>query len=253
MITDWHFYLAAIPAVMLQGMGKGGFTGVGALSLPLLCLVAPPVQAVAIQLPILMAQDLVGAWAYRKSMDRRNLLYCLPGVFIGIAFGALMAAKVSPALVQLCVGLIASVFVLVSVGKAKAGDEPTRPDLPKATFWCSIGGFTSFIANAGGVPVQVYLMPQRLPPSAFAGTMVVLFMIVNYVKFPILGALGQLSIPNLTTSAALLPLAVVSTFLGVWMVKRLSGAKFYPIVKTLTFCIGLKLIWDGISALRAGN
>ena len=58
MITDWHFYLAAIPAVILQGLGKGGFQGMGALSLPLLCLVVPPVQAVAIQLPILMSQDI---------------------------------------------------------------------------------------------------------------------------------------------------------------------------------------------------
>ena len=47
----------------------------------------------------------------------------------------------------------------------------------------------------------------------------------------------------------LMPIAVASTFLGVWMVKRLSGAKFYPIVKGLTFLIGLKLIWDGAHGL----
>ena len=36
MITDWHFYLVAIPAVILLGFSKGGFQGMGLLSLPLL-------------------------------------------------------------------------------------------------------------------------------------------------------------------------------------------------------------------------
>ena len=249
MMTDWHFYALAAPAVILQGMGKGGFSGMGALSLPLMCLVAPPVQAVAIQLPILMAQDLVNIWAFRKNLHRQNLLYCLPGVFIGIAVGTIVAAKVSPSIVQLVVGLIACVFVLVSVGRAGADAKPTEPELGKATLWCSIGGFTSFIANAGGVPVQVYLMPQKLAPPVFAGTMGMLFAIVNYVKFPILFSIGQVSKENLMTSAALLPVAIAATFLGVWMVRRLSGAKFYPIVRALTFCIGLKLIYDGATAL----
>lgn len=253
MITDWHFYAVAIPAVMLQGLGKGGFSGMGALSLPLMCLVAPPVQAVAIQLPILMAQDLVNIWAYRKNLHKQNLLFCLPGVFIGIIIATFVVAKVSPSLVQLVVGLIASVFVLLSAGRAAADARPTQPELGKATLWCSIGGFTSFIANAGGVPVQVYLMPQKLPPPVFAGTMGLLFAIVNYVKFPILFSIGQVSKENLLTSTALLPVAIAAAFAGVWLVRRMSGAKFYPIVRGLTFCVGLKLVWDGVNALLQGQ
>ncbi len=251
MITDWHFYLAAIPAVILQGLGKGGFQGMGALSLPILCLVLPPVQAIAIQLPILMAQDLVNIWAYRKNLHQRNLIYCLPGIFIGIAIGSVVALKVTPPMVQLCVGLIACAFVLISITRKGADTPPTLPNLPKATLWCSIGGFTSFIANAGGVPVQVYLMPQKLAPPVFAGTMGALFAIVNYVKFPIFYALDQLPARNLLTSAVLLPLAIVSALAGVWLVRRMSGARFYPIIRGLTLCVGLKLIWDGAGALLA--
>jgi uncharacterized protein len=249
MITDWQFYLVAIPAVMLQGMGKGGFSGMGGLSLPLMCLAVPPVQAAAIQLPILMAQDIVGVWAYRRNLHRKNFLYCLPGTMIGIALGTFMAARVPVAVVQLLVGLIASGFVLLTVGRAAAGAKAAEPDLGRATLWASIGGFTSFVANAGGPPIQVYLMPQKLPPAVFAGTMAVLFAIVNYVKFAAFAAIGQISTPNLSTSAVLLPIAVAATFLGIWMVKHLSGAKFYPIVRGFTFLIGLKLIWDGTSAL----
>ena len=52
MITDWHFYAAAIPGTILLGLGKGGFSGIGMLALPLLALVMPPLQAAAILLPI---------------------------------------------------------------------------------------------------------------------------------------------------------------------------------------------------------
>ena len=36
MITDWTFYAVAIPAVFLLGLSKGGFNGMGALSLPMI-------------------------------------------------------------------------------------------------------------------------------------------------------------------------------------------------------------------------
>ena len=252
MITDWHFYLAAIPAVMVQGMAKGGFSGMGGLALPLMCLVISPVQAVAIQLPILIAQDVVSVWAYRRSLHRTNFLYCLPGTMIGIAIGAFLAASVTPSVVQLLVGIVAAGFVLMSVPRKGKEEKPTQPALAKATLWSTVAGFTSFIANAGGPPMQVYLMPQKLAPAVFAGTMSVLFGIVNWVKIGVWFALGQLSIPNLSTSAVLLPVAVGATFLGVFMVRRLSGAKFYPIIRVLTFMVGLKLIYDGASGLLAG-
>ena len=45
MLADWHFWALAIPAVILLGLAKGGFAGMGALSLPMLALVTDPVRA----------------------------------------------------------------------------------------------------------------------------------------------------------------------------------------------------------------
>jgi uncharacterized membrane protein YfcA len=147
--------------------------------------------------------------------------------------------------------MIAASFVLMSRPRKGKDETPTAPALLKASLWSTVAGFTSFIANAGGPPMQVYLMPQKLAPAVFAGTMSVLFGIVNWVKIGVFFALGQLSTPNLSTSAALLPVAVGATFLGVFMVRRLSGAKFYPIIRALTFMVGLKLIYDGATGLLA--
>ena len=77
MITDPLFYVAAVPAVILLGLAKGGFSGLGLLALPLMALVVSPVQAAAIILPILMVQDVVSVWAYRHTWDRRNVVILL--------------------------------------------------------------------------------------------------------------------------------------------------------------------------------
>ena len=53
-VTDPLFYLLAIPAVTLLGLGKGGFAGIGMVSTPLLALSVPPLQAAAVLLPILL-------------------------------------------------------------------------------------------------------------------------------------------------------------------------------------------------------
>src|SRR5919112_6101192 len=97
MITDPLFYAVAIPAVTLLGLAKGGFSGLGLLSLPLMALVISPVQAAAITLPILVVQDIVSVWAYRRAWDRRNILILIPAAATGILSGYLLAARVSDA------------------------------------------------------------------------------------------------------------------------------------------------------------
>ena len=79
MPQDPGFYLFAIPAVILIGLAKGGFSGLGALGMPLMALGVDPVAGAAILLPILLARDLVGVAAFRKSWDGDILATLLPG------------------------------------------------------------------------------------------------------------------------------------------------------------------------------
>jgi len=250
MITDWVFYAFAIPAVILVGLGKGGFSGLGLLSFPLMALVAPPIQAAAIILPILMVQDLVGIWAFRREFSRQNLKLMVPGALLGLLVGYLFARTVSSAIILLLVGLISTVFVVYTwVGARRGRGGPTLPALGPATLWGGVCGFTSFIANAGGPPFQVYMLPQKLPPQIYAGTAAMFFAFVNYVKFPAFVHLGQMTRQNLLTSAVLFPLAVVAVSAGIWLVRRVPADKFYTIIYALTFIVGLKLIWDGATQL----
>lgn len=251
MITDPVFYLFAIPAVILVGIGKGGFSGVGLLSVPLMALVVPPLQAASIMLPILMVQDVVGVWAFRKDYCGRDLKYLFPSGIAGLALGYFFVRDVPNGVIIIIVGLIAAVFVIYQVTRRGASAlTPKDAALGPATIWGTATGFTSFVANAGGPPFQVYMMPRLHSPRVYAGTSTIFFAVLNYIKFPAYIYLGQMTAENLLTSAVLSPLAIVSIASGVWLVRRVSADSFYRIVYALTFAVGLKLLWDGARELN---
>jgi len=249
MIIDPMFYLVTVPAVILWGLSKGGFVGLSSLSLPLMALVISPIRAASIVLPILIVQDAVSVWAYRHTWDRRNLAILIPSACLGIALGYFFAAAVPDAAVSLALGAISILFgVWRLIIEARLG-EPVRvrAKVAPGLFWGTVSGFTSMIANAGGPPFQVYIIPQRLRRDVFVGTGVVFFALVNWIKVPPFLALGQFTRDNLLTSAALMPIAIVSTWAGVKLVRHVSAARFYKLIYGLLIVVGLTLVWSGLS------
>jgi uncharacterized membrane protein YfcA len=242
-IQDPIFYLLAVPAVVLLGFSKGGLAGVGALALPLMVLVIEPVQAAAIMLPILIAQDTVGVWSFRRHLDWYVLGWMLPGATLGILIGYLFAASVSSAAIMALVGTISIAFGahrlwLGRHGPLKAGASPGWT----GSLFGVASGFTSQIAHAGGPPFQLWVMPRRLKRDVLVGTTAVYFAALNLIKVPAFAALGQFSKTNMLTAAALLPVAIASTVAGVWLVRRIDGDRFYKIIYCLMILVGVLLL-----------
>ena len=250
MSGEMQFYLVALPAVIILGLSKGGFTGLSSLAMPMMSLVISPVRAAAIVLPVLIVQDWVSVWAFRRDFSPRNLLILIPASMIGVAAGWLLAARVSEDAVRLAVGVISIAFVAYMLIRDRLGLAPVAtPGVPAGVLWGSLAGFTSFISHAGSPPFQVYVMPQNLKPRVFAGTATMFFAAVNLIKLPPYLMLGQLSRQNLTVSALLIPVAVLSTFAGVWLVRRVAADRFYAIILVITFLIGVKLTYHAVLAL----
>jgi uncharacterized membrane protein YfcA len=247
---DWSFYAAAAPAVVLFGLSKAGLSGLGALGVPIMALRIPPVQAAAVTLPILIAQDWVGVYAFRREADWRNLAILLPAALVGVLLAYFMAAQVSEDVVRLAIGVISVGFVALTLIKDRFGrGGARRAEVAPGLFWGAIAGFASFVSHSGGPPFLVYIMPQRLKTTAFAGTSVLFFAVVNLMKVPPYVMLGEFSRANLTLSLTLLPLAVASTLAGVWLVRRVPAERFYNIVLVVTFGLGVKLMWDAARGL----
>jgi len=249
MITDPTFYLIAIPAVLLTGISKGGLSGLGALSVPMLTLVIPPGQAAGLMLPILCLMDLFGLWIYRRHWSRNQMRILLPGAMLGIGVGVLAFGHLNDNAVRALIGLIAILFSINQWLKPVLQRQLAAAPLPsraKGLFWSGISGFTSFLAHAGGPPLLVYLLPQRMEKMLFAGTTVFLFGIVNYVKLVPYFWLGQIDVTSLSTTLMLAPLAPLGIWMGFWLTQRVSETLFYRVSFILLFVAGLKLFYDGL-------
>ena len=255
MITDPWFYVAATVGTVLIGMSKSGFMpGVGALGVPLMALTISPVQAAAIQLPLLIATDVLGVWNYRRDFDWPNLRILLWAALAGVAAGWATAAWVSDAHIRILVGVIGVTFTLnywLTRSQAESA-AATGPGWARGLVWGGLASYTSFFAHAGQPPYAVYILPQRLPNTLYAGTTIMFFAAVNALKLPAYLSLGQLSMPNLMTSAVLFPLAWISTLVGIWLVRRVSAQRFYALLYACQFVISVKLLWDGVSEVLRG-
>lgn len=250
MITDPWFYVAAVPAVLLAAISKGGFGGgLAMLGVPLLSLTIPAPQAAAIMLPILCLMDLVGVWGYRRTWHRRNLGIMATGALVGIAIGTASFHLFSDAAIRVMVGCIAIAFSLLFWLGPRRGTSTCEASAGKGMLWGALSGFTSFLAHAGGPPANAFLLPQRLDKTLFVGTMVMLFAAINYAKLLPYWWLGLLPVANLTMSLVLCPLAPLGVLLGMWLHRRISPTWFYRLCYLFLFVTGWKLLYDGASAL----
>jgi len=242
------FYALAVPAVILLGLSKGGFAGLGALSLPVLAMTVSPVRAAAMLLPILIVQDVVSVWAFRRDWDGYVLAWMLPGAVIGIVLAYLFAAHVDPDAVLGLVGAISIVFGLYRLWLARRDGEVRAVKSPGwvGTLAGVVSGFTSQIAHAGQPPFQMWVLPRRLERDVLVGTTAIFFAATNWLKVPAYWALGQFTPANLTAAALLMPVAIASTFAGVWLVRRVSPARFYNAIYVLMIVVGVKLAWDAL-------
>jgi uncharacterized membrane protein YfcA len=255
MLTDPNFYAVAIPAVALVGLSKGGLGGAFALiGVPLLAIAVPPMQAAAIFLPILLVMDAVALWAWRRYNNRKTLFVMLPGAIIGIILGWATSTLVSPNAMRLVLGGISLIFALrYFIETYAAGDgaeKPPTPERPVAgSFWGALAGYASFVAHAGGPPFQVYTLPLKLDPKTYTGTSTRFFAILNAIKVIPYFALGELDGTNLSLSAMLLPIALVSTLIGAKVVHYMKPAIFYPLMYGMVLIAGTKLFYDGGTGL----
>jgi uncharacterized protein len=252
MITDPLFYATAIPAVIIIGISKAGFgSAFGSLAVPLMALTITVPMATAILLPVLCVMDALGLRAYWGQADWKMLRLILPAGLVGIVLGWLFFNQVQPKYLGALVGVTAIGFVSLRSWQGRKATSLGGVAAYTAPDWigrlCALGsGFTSFIAHAGGPPLSIYTLPQKLNPVRFAATMTVFFACINVAKWVPYQTLGLLKWEYLSTSLVLIPLGALGNFLGLYLAKTINPAAFYKIVNGALLASGAKLIYDAL-------
>ena len=204
------------------------------------------VVAAGLMLPVYVISDWFGLYAYRKEFDKRVLAITCGAMTIGVGLGWATAKTIPEAWVTALVGAIAVAFSLNQLLRRPAIAEPKRAEIAPGLFWGTIAGFTSFVSHTGGPPYQVYTLPLGLKKAVFAGTSTIAFTYINALKLIPYYFLGQINLASLRTALVLMPIAAVSVFLGVLVVKKLPEKLFFQIVTWALLLIGVELIWKGL-------
>ncbi|NRA19512.1 MAG: sulfite exporter TauE/SafE family protein [Oceanospirillaceae bacterium] len=238
------FWLLAIIAVLITGISKSGFAGgIGVIAVPLMALQIGPLRAAAIMLPLLIFMDIlsVKAWWGKQRNDLLRLL--LPPAITGIVLGYLLYDFFDEQILMLSLGIMSVVFSLWGLLQGIKLDTAGHPWIGRI---CAlVAGLTSFIAHAGGPPLNFYLLPLKLSKEDFLATAVYFFTAINLVKLLPYMVLGQINTDNLLIGAMLAPVAWLGVKLGLVIQKKINQALFMRIILSMLLIIGIKLIASG--------
>lgn len=243
MAVDWVFVALMIVAVLLTGISKSGFAGgVGVVAVPLISLKASPTFAVAVMLPLLIVMDVFSLKAWWRQRVDRLLWVMFPPAVLGVGLGYVTYGWFDEALLKLLLGVFSVLFGLWGLFKPLRGR--VMPGWV-GRLCGAIAGFTSFIAHAGGPPLNFYLLQCQLTKQQFLATAVVFLAIINLVKLVPYAMLGLLDMDNLTVALMLIPVAWLGVRLGLIIQKRIDGELFFRLILGFLILLGIRLIFDG--------
>ncbi|NPV66068.1 MAG: sulfite exporter TauE/SafE family protein [Anaerolineae bacterium] len=230
-------------AALLIGLSKGGLAGaLGGLVVPLLSTVMPVSQAVGLTLPLLMIGDVFALRAFWRQWDGRLLQLLLPAAVIGILAGVALLTRLPDVTLRRILGLFTLVAVAYKLGSDRLRVLRYTPHPWHGALAGGLSGFASALANAGGPPITIYLLLQRLTPLVFLGTNALFFAIVNVIKLPFFLGTSVINADQLLGTIWALPLIPVGVWLSKQLMTRINRQAFEWLMLALLTYSGFSLL-----------
>ena len=239
------FFLCVVPAIIIFGIAKSGLGGsIALISIPLMTVVMPLGQALAVILPILILSDFIAVYRFRKEFDFDTLKLIVPFSAIGILIGSITFSYFSEDLLIFIIGLMGFLFSSHYFLFKKNKTIPTKKSFLKGSICSTVAGFTSFCVHAGGTPTSIYLLPLRMQKEIYVGTRVVFFTLVNLIKFPFYINLSMITFESFKQSILLFPLSIVGILIGYQILKYVEESIFYNTIYIIILITSSKLLYS---------
>lgn len=247
MITDYWFYITAIPAVLIYGIGKGGFGGaLGIIAVPMMALSSSPIQAASVLLPILCLMDVFVVRYHYRYCSYNEIITILPAAILGIITASILMDSITESFIEIFIGSLSLLFCLQHYDKNNIIQKSVKN---KAYIWGFLSGLSSTFIHAGGGPITIYLLTKNLNKHVMIGTMAIFFALLNLIKIIPYIFLGELNQKNILTSLCLMPLAPIGVKFGVVLLKIINEKNIYKICYLLLFTSGVKLLFSGLTKI----
>lgn len=245
------FLSVSLFAVFFVALAKAGFGGmIGSLAMPLVATVSDIQTAISVLLPTYVVMDLFIAWTYRKSVPYNFLWPMAISGIIGVIIAAFVFALIDPEYLSFLLGTMSLAIGLNFIFKRITNrqkhiisKDPNEREWIRLMGLNGASGFSSFFLM-GEAPVQMFILPYKLPPKVFVATLVWFFCIINWAKVPVVIQLGLISRETLWISLLLFPAMPFGIYLGKKINDTIPKEPFYFIIHVLLLLIGGFLIFQ---------
>lgn len=224
----------------------GGVIGTGSsiITLPVLVFTFGPLQAVPIMAVASMMVNFSRALAWWREIDWRALAaYSLPAV-PAAALGARTLVQLPPALIDTLLGIF---FIAMIPGRRFLDNRGWR-----AKWWqlaiagALIGFLTGIVLSTGPLSVPVFAA-AGLFKGALLATEAAASLFIYITKVGTFQALGALSAETFVKGLIVGSSLMAGTFVGKYLVMRMSADTFSKILDAMLLCSGLALLWAAFS------
>ena len=234
----WAWLVLAACALLI-GFSKTAIGGVAMIAVVATAVVLPAKESTGFVLLLLLVGDLVAIWTYRRHVDWRLIGRLVVPVLVGIGLGAVFLNWVDGPILKRTIGVILLALLVLGLWPDKLATH--RPSVGMA--YGGLAGFTTMVANAGGPPMNLYLLAAKYDKWRFLGTTAWFFFAVNLTKLPVSIGLGIIRPGTALLALPLVPLVLIGTWLGRVLIKRIDQATFDRLVTIFVAVSALYLVF----------
>ena len=258
-ISDWPSWLFIIFGSLLIGASKTGIPGSGILAVILIANVFAGRLTNGATTPLLILADVFAVYWYQKNTRWDKVRELIPSVAIGALIGVaflffLDENKSGKNLFNLIIGSIVLIMLAIYLARNYLG-ERLSPTSPFGRFFAgSAAGFSTFVSNAAGPIMSIYMSALKLPKNEFMGTTAWYYFIFNLSKIPFYLLLQWLkpdkptfNLQTLTFNVLMIPCVIAGVFIGKWLLPRISQKIFEALVLALAAAAAVRLVWTYFS------
>jgi uncharacterized membrane protein YfcA len=106
-----------------------------------------------------------------------------------------------------------------------------------------LGGVASVISHAGGVIISIYMLRLRMAKSAFVGTIIAVFFLLDLLKIGVYWKMKLLTLQMLLLVSWMIPVMIIGSFLGYLLHKRIPNGLFEKIILGFVLIVSIRLIF----------
>lgn len=238
--------LFVVAAVLFSSFIRGiaGF-GFAIVAVPVVSLVLPPLEAVALAVLMQLIVGVHDVHALRKDIHKPSLLRLALGSMVGTPIGILALALLTPDAARVLIS-VSVMFGLVLLLRYKP-TEP-RPNGHLAAVTGVASGVFSGLAAMPGPPAVAYYLGVGMPAKETRASLLIFFFFSAMIATPGLAVAGAIDLHMLLLVALSVPGLIFGTWLGTEAFKRLGSDQYRTIAIGMMAVSAVISGWRGLAA-----